>query len=99
MLDAEIMFRDVLYVLFGVAALISVVFTIVTSRKRNIGDETERIVRIDENMRALREDVKDIKVELRQTRTEMQNHEHRITALEQDNKTLNAHVKQLMQDK
>ena len=95
MLDLEILFRDVLYVLFGVAALIGVCYSIFTGRKKNIGDETERIVRIDENMKAMREDVADIKAELRQTRDITQNHERRIVVLEQDNTSINKHIEEL----
>lgn len=88
MLDLDIAIRDVFYLLFGIVSLIGIIFSISTGRKKDNGDERERIVRIDENLKEMRNDVADIKAELRTTKETMSDHERRIVRLEEDRKSV-----------
>lgn len=83
MLDFNISLRDAFYLLFGIASSVGVLYAIFSGRTKNVGDERERIVRIDENLKEMRNDVSDIKAELRQTKTMMSDHERRIIKLEE----------------
>ncbi len=94
-MDIEIVLRDVFYLAFGIAALISVIYSISSSKKKNVGNDTERIVRIDENVKKMREDITDMKAELRQTRDITTNHERRIVVLEQDNNSMRKHIDEI----
>ncbi len=83
MLDFNIPLRDVCYLIFGVASLAGVFYAIFSGKSKDVGDERERIVRIDENLKEMRSDVADIKAELRQTKTMMSDHERRLIKLEE----------------
>lgn len=95
MLDFDIAIRDVFYLLFGIVSLMGIIYSMSVGRKRDNGDERERIVRIDENLKEMRNDVADIKAELRTTKNTMGDHERRIVKLEEQNKTLFTRVSEL----
>lgn len=84
MLDFNIPLRDAFYLLFGIASLAGVLYAIFSDKSKSVGDERERIVRIDENLKEMRSDVADIKAELRQTKNMMSDHERRIIKLEEE---------------
>lgn len=88
MLDSNIPLRDVFYLLFGIASFAGVLYAIFSGRTKSVGDERERIVRIDENLKEVRGDVADIKAELRQTKSMMSDHEQRLIKLEEDRPTM-----------
>ena len=81
-MDNVVAVRDALYVLFGVVSLCGVLYSMRSSQSSRDGDDRERIVRIDENTKELRNDVADIKAEMRQTRESIAAHERRIIKLE-----------------
>lgn len=84
MLDSNIPLRDAFYLLFGIASFAGVLYAIFSGKTKSVGDERERIVRIDENLKEMRSDVADIKVELRQTKSMMSDHERRLIKSEED---------------
>lgn len=84
MLDSNIPLRDAFYLLFGIASSAGVLYAIFSGKAQSVGDERERIVRIDENLKEMRSDVADIKAELRQTKSVMSDHERRLIKLEED---------------
>lgn len=88
MLDLNIPLRDAFYLIFGIASLAGVLYAVFSGRAKNVGDERERIVRIDENLKEMRSDVADIKAELRQTKTMMSDHERRLIKLEEGQSTM-----------
>lgn len=87
-LDFNIPLRDAFYLLFGMASFAGALYAIFSGRTKNVGDERERIVRIDENLKEMRNDVADIKAELRQTKSMMSDHERRLVKLEEDRSTV-----------
>lgn len=87
-LDSNIPLRDAFYLLFGIASFAGVLYAIFSGKTKSVGNERERIVRIDENLKELRSDVADIKAELRQTKNTMSDHERRLIKLEEDRSTM-----------
>lgn len=87
-LDSNIPLRDAFYLLFGIASFSGVLYAIFSGKTKSIGDERERIVRIDENLKEMRSDVADIKAELRQTKNMMSDHERRLIKLEKEQSTI-----------
>ena len=87
-LDFNIPLRDAFYLLFGMASFAGALYAIFSGRTKNVGDERERIVRIDENLKEMRNDVADIKAELRQTKSMMSDHERRLIKLEEGQSTM-----------
>lgn len=87
-LDFKIPLRDAFYLLFGIASFAGVLYAIFSGRTKSIGDERERIVRIDENLKEMRSDVADIKAELRQTKIVMSDHERRLIKVEEGQSTM-----------
>lgn len=87
-LDSNIPLRDAFYLLFGMASFAGVLYAIFSGKTKSVGDERERIVRIDENLKEMRSDVADIKAELRQTKSMMSDHERRLIKLEEDLSTM-----------
>lgn len=88
MLDSNIPLRDAFYLLFGIASFAGVLYAIFSGKTKSVGNERERIVRIDENLKEMRSDVADIKAELRQTKNLMSDHERRLIKLEEDRSTM-----------
>lgn len=88
MLDFDMPLRDVFYLIFGIASLTGVFYTILSGKSKSVGDERERIVRIDENLKEMRSDVADIKAELRQTKAMMSDHERRLIKVEEAQTTM-----------
>lgn len=88
MLDFDIALRDVFYLIFGIVALLGVIYGINSGKKKDTGDERERLVRIDENLKEMRSDVADIKAEMRQTRTTLSEHERRLIKVEESQSTM-----------
>lgn len=87
-LDFNIPLRDAFYLLFGIASFAGVLYAIFSGKTKSVGDERERIVRIDENLKEMRSDVADIKAELRQTKNMMSDHERRLIKLEEERSTI-----------
>lgn len=81
-MENSIAVRDAFYVVFGLVSLLGVIYSIRSSQGKADGDNRERIVRIDENTKELRNDVADIKADMRQTRESIAAHERRIIKLE-----------------
>lgn len=88
MLDFDMPLRDVFYLIFGIASLTGVFYAIFSGKSKSVGDERERIVRIDENLKEMRSDVADIKAELRQTKAMMSDHERRLIKVEEAQTTM-----------
>lgn len=88
MLELGVTIRDVLYIIFGVIAMTAAIYGISSGRKKDTGDERERLVRIDENLKEMRSDVADIKAEMRQTRTTISDHERRLIKVEESQSTM-----------
>lgn len=95
MLDFNISLRDAFYLLFGIVSLAGVLYAIFSGKSKSVGDERERIVRIDENLKEMRSDVADIKAELRQTKDTMSNHERRIIKLEDESASQGKRIDEL----
>lgn len=95
MLELGVTIRDVLYIIFGVVAMAAAIYGISTGRKKDTGDERERLVRIDENLKEMRSDVADIKAEMRQTRTTLSEHERRLIKVEETQSTMWRRVDEL----
>ena len=87
MLDIDIALRDLFYLLFGVIAATGTMYALMSSKIKHVGDEREILVRLDETTLSTKEDVADIKDELRQSKEMLNEHERRIIELELSDKT------------
>ena len=59
--------RDICYLVFGVGSMAGVLYGIFAGRRKTASEDTERIVRIDTNVSETRNDVGEIKADLRAT--------------------------------
>lgn len=66
-LDGTWALRDICYLVFGVGSMAGVLYGIFAGRRRSAAEDTERIVRIDTNVSETRNDVGEIKADLRAT--------------------------------
>lgn len=73
---------EIFYLVFGGVGLLSTVVALLSGSRKRSGDERERLVRIDENVRGLRDEVADLKSEMRSANTTLQDHERRLVRLE-----------------
>ena len=65
--DALLPLRDLCYLVFGLGSMAGVLYAIFSGRRKSVGDERERLVRIDANLSETRSDVGEIKADLRAT--------------------------------
>lgn len=82
-MDSNISLRDVIYLVFGIVALMGTIWAITSGKTKKVGDERERIVRIDENMKEVKGDVAEIKSDNRQNKKILSDHERRIIRIEE----------------
>ena len=63
--NALLPLRDICYLAFGLGSMAGVLYAIFSGKRKTVGDERERIVRIDTNVGETRSDVVEIKADLR----------------------------------
>ena len=81
-LDATWALRDLCYLVFGVGSFAGVLYAILSSRRKESGDERERIARIDANVRETRNDVSEIKSDVRAVDRSLHEVTSRVAVLE-----------------
>lgn len=80
-LDEAWALRDICYLVFGVGSMAGVLYGIFAGRKRSAAEDTERIVRIDTNVSETRNDVGEIKADLRATNRQLEDAKADIAVL------------------
>lgn len=89
-------YNDVLYIIFGLVALVISIMSYASKAKGMDSAEKmqlhESLARIEENVKELRNDVYDMKRDLRSCTEQLNNHEARIIALEMHIGSSNAQV-------
>lgn len=83
-MDQPWVLRDICYLVFGVGSMAGVLYAIFSGRRKSVGDERERIVRIDENVGETRCDVGEIKADLRAIDRRVGDMSAKIAVLERD---------------
>ena len=78
--------RDICYLVFGLGSMAGVLYAIFSGRRKSVGDERERIVRIDANVSETRSDVGEIKGDLRATNRRMEDMAAKVAVLENNNR-------------
>lgn len=86
LLDVQMPLRDVCYLVLGICAMAGSLYAVFSGQRKSVGDEREKIVRIDANVAKIGTDVSDIKAELRSVRETISDHERRIIKLEEGDK-------------
>lgn len=84
--DALLPVRDLCYLVFGLGSMAGVLYAIFSGRRKSVGDERERIVRIDANVSETRNDVGEIKADLRATNRRMEDMASRVAVLENNSR-------------
>lgn len=89
MMELGITVHDLIWVLVGITAIATSIVAMARTGRSSVGDERERIVRIEANTSETRSDVADIKSEMRSVKGDVSDHERRIIQLEASDDALN----------